>query len=230
MKPYAELVYYNQVSPIRKKGFTRLRDTFKLLEPEHIIELAGRNDYGPKSTAKLGQLSKLGDKLVSIIRKWLDMGHHSMVEFGDATFYFECSRTVLAEITRHRIASFQVESQRFTKYEEEDPDDLFYMPDGLTQEQEQELRASYVAALNTYIALRDQGVAPQDARYTLPNAMRTRIFMKANVREWRHVIKLRLDTAAQPEMRELMQQVYDQLVEVYPNALHGVLEGPRGNR
>ena len=85
-------------------------------------------------------------------------------------------------------------------------------------------------AFNKYLELRGDGVSPQLARYVLPNAMRTRLVMKANLRQWRHIIKLRLDTSAQPEMRELMQQIYDQLMDVFPNALHEVMDGERGVR
>jgi thymidylate synthase (FAD) len=84
--------------------------------------------------------------------------------------------------------------------------------------------------MELYRELRKKGVAPQIARYVFPNAMRTRLIMKTNVREWRHIIKLRTDKSAQPEMRELMLQVYDQLIDVFPNAMHGVLDGGRAVR
>jgi thymidylate synthase (FAD) len=228
VKPYAELLEYNQPSTIRRDGFTRIRDAFPGLgdNPERIIEFSGRWDYGQHNAAKLGQMSKLNGEMVPIIQKYLSMGHESMIEMGSATFFIECSRVVSHELIRHRIASYQQESQRFVKYDDESPEDIFYIPD----DNDDDYRQTLEDAFNKYLALRKDGVQPQLARYVLPNAMRTRLIMKANLRQWRHIIKLRLDTSAQPEMRELIQQVYDQLLDVFPNALAGTMDGERGVR
>lgn len=268
MKPYAELLEFNQPNPIRKPGFTRIRDAFPGLaefkvvpypmgdsdgtlnfgaihDPERIVEFAGRWDYGEKNAAKLGEMSKMKvqvdwgftgpavatakgssqpigpiyeEREVPIIQKYIDMGHQSMLEMADATFFIECSRVVSHELVRHRVASYQQESQRFVKYDDTD-EDMFY-DDGLD-------KTIYEDLLAEYNKLRKAGVSPQIARYVLPNATRTRLVMKTNLREWRHIIGLRLDKSAQPEMVELMQQVYDQLVDVFPNILYGVNDGGR---
>lgn len=261
MKPYAELLEFNQPNPIRIPGFTRIRDAFPGLgdwlsgpdgsvhgysDPERIMEFAGRWDYGENNARKLGETVKVYtenkngvpvmEQDVPIIQKYIGMGHESMIEMGDATFFIECSRVVSHELVRHRIASYQQESQRFVRYLDED-DDIWYSPDSMgIKEQEadwnayDEMSSAWVTAWKTYQSLLAKGVPKQIARYVLPNAMRTRLIMKTNIREWRHVIRLRLDKSAQPEMQELMQQVYDQLVMVFPNALHGVLDNGRGVR
>lgn len=278
MNPTAVLLYYNQVNPalagIKFRGVD-------LCEPEDIIEYAGRWDYGEKNAQKLGQKSKyrvakkldatnvevsangLGlrvpvteyeEQEMPIIQKYLAMGHESMIEMGDATFFIECSRVVSHELVRHRMASYQQESQRFTSYKDEKVEDLFFMPPeflddetSVWEEYEDPQGGSPVlidegvpvtdaveemlsSSKRFYEELMAAGIPKQIARYILPNAMRTRLIMKANVREWRHICRLRLDKSAQPEMRELMQQIYDQLVEIYPNAMHGVLDGERGVR
>lgn len=255
MTPYAELLEFNQPNPIKKEGFTRIRDAFPGLSstmimlhkgvyptnriggtypigeyynPERIVEFAGRWDYGEKNAAKLGENG--------IIRRWIDMGHESMLEMADATFFIECSRVVSHELVRHRIASFQQESQRFVKYDDERAEDLFYLPleiDGVGVEVKGDVTFPLPSIQNTldvYRALRKQGVAPQLARYVLPNSMRTRLIMKTNLREWRHICKLRLDKSAQPEMQELMAQIYDQLVDIFPNVMYNAIDGERGVR
>lgn len=266
MKPYAELLEFNQPNPVRKEGFTRIRDAFPGLNtavtvttgetpsdgafyahPERIMEFAGRWDYGENNARKLGETSKVkvnvgpdpdnkhrGDDFVDvevpIIQKYISMGHESMIEMGDATFFIECSRVVSHELVRHRIASFQQESQRFVKYVGIETDDDLYWPDGISDEARLHLERAYDAAGAAYMRMRDSGVSPQLARYALPNGFRTRLIMKTNIREWRHIIRLRLDKSAQPEMQELVQQIYDQLVDVFPNAMHGVLDNGRGVR
>ena len=274
MRPYAELLEFNQPNPIRIPGFTKIRDAFPGLSaglsgtkgpgsnvdygsyfhPESIMEFAGRGDYGEKNQRRLGETTKVKryavltqneagepeghknvtvsyEKEVPILQKYIDMGHQSMIEFGWATFYMEFSRVVLAELTRHRLASYQVESQRFVKYGQEGENiaDFFFFPD-VSEDDKIILAQEYESSYQAYIRMRERGVAPQDARYVLPNAFKTRMCMAANIREWRHILQLRLDKSAQPEMRELMQQVYDQLVMVFPNALYGVLDNGRGIR
>jgi thymidylate synthase (FAD) len=259
LKPYAELLEFNQPNPIRKEGYTRIRDQFlglkhkravldeddleyphvDIYDPERIMEFAGRWDYGPNNARKLGEMSKVrvpdpetGDVFeneVPIILKYLSMGHESMIEMGDATFFIECSRAVSHQLVRHRIMSIQQESQRFVKYDEAGSED-FYTPDGAGRDNDT-LRLYEEAigySIGYYRALRKAGVSPQEARYVLPNAMRTRMIVKANARQWRHVIKLRADTPAQPEMRELMNQIHEQLADIFPNAMKGALEGERG--
>lgn len=234
MKPYAELLEFNQPNPVRKEGFTRVRDAYPdlskrkdgltgnveggirlqhFLDPERIVEFAGRVDYGQKNATKLGT-----DK--TIISRWIDSGHHSMLEMAEATFFIECSRVVSHELVRHRLCNFQQESQRFVKYDDAD-EDAFFIPDG---EYGPDIEAQAGYALTIYKNLREKGVPAQIARYVLPNAMSTRLIMKANLREWRHIVNLRTAKAAQPEMQDLMWQVYDQLCEVFPNVMYKATE------
>lgn len=249
MKPYAELLEFNQPNPVRKPGFTRIRDSFPgLLEPavsdggqqyaipERIVEFAGRWDYGEKNARKLGETvliaSAVGSEDVSIIRKYIMMGHESMLEMADATFFIECSRVVSHELVRHRIASYQQESQRFVKYGDEPVGDMMYLPPQIEEDANalSSVADAYVGVVEIYKYLRSKGVAPQIARYVLPNAMRTRLIMKTNLREWRHICKLRLDKSAQPEMQELVQQIYDQLLDIFPNVMYNAIDGERGVR
>lgn len=182
-------------------------------EPLDLIEYAGRWDYGPRS------VSKMGDR--DIIRRWLASGEESMVEMVDATFLLTVSRVVSHELVRHRLASYQQESQRFVSYREEDPDDLFFLPPEVELDEEARLlfERAVGSALGTYNALVERGVSKQIARYVLPNATRTRIIVKANLREWRHILRLRLHTSAQPEMREVMRQVHEALQDEFGKVL-----------
>jgi len=198
--PSATLLAYNQINPDLD------RTEFPLYDPEDLIEYAGRWDYGTKSLQKMGNRD--------IITKWMGSGEESMIEMGDATFFIACSRVVSHELVRHRLASYQQESQRFVDYTAESIDDLFYVDPAL--EENEEYTTAIYASLGSYNTLRVAGVNKQLARYVLTNGMRTRIIMKTNFREWRHVLKLRMHTSAQPEMRLVARQIHDQLVEKFP--------------
>lgn len=186
------------------------------LEPTEIIEYAGRVDYGPNSLAKMGD--------PDIIQRWVKSGHESMIEMADATFEITCSRVVSHELVRHRIASYQQESQRYVRYDEEDPDDLFFIPPELPPTEALILEAAYEDALRAYKKLKVLGVKSQLARYVLPNGTRTRIIMKANLREWRHFCRLRCHPSAQPEMQTIANLILAELNSLYPEVFLDVTE------
>ena len=58
-------------------------------------------------------------------------------------------------------------------------------------------------AEEAYFNLLDWGCTPQEARSVLPNSLKTEVVMTANIREWRHFLKLRTAPEAHPQMREL---------------------------
>ena len=188
-----------------------------LAEPLDLIEYAGRWDYGEKSVAKMGDRD--------IIRRWIGSGEESMVEMVDATFLITCSRVVSHELVRHRIASYQQESQRYVKYDEEDPDGLFFTPEeveGAGAEAQAVFEAAMWSSLNAYKRLKAMGVKSQIARYVLPNATRTRVIAKMNLREWRHVLSLRMHKSAQPEMQVIANQIHDVLVDWFPEVFKDI--------
>lgn len=182
-----------------------------LYEPLDLVEYAGRWDYGPKSVAKMGDRD--------IIRRWIAQGHESMLEMVDVVFMVTCSRVVSHELVRHRMASYQQESQRYVKYDDEPVEDLFFVPpevEAAGADAVFEYNRAIEASLVTYNYLKRLGVKSQIARYVLPNATRTRITVKMNLRELRHVLKLRMHSSAQPEMREVANQMHDIVVDLFP--------------
>lgn len=71
-------------------------------------------------------------------------------------------------------------------------------------------------AEENYFTLLDIGCSPQEARSVLPNSLKTEVVMTANLREWRHFIKLRTAPAAHPDMRRVARMLYDLLSLRYP--------------
>lgn len=181
-----------------------------------IIEYSGRWDYGPKSVAKMGE--------PGIIGRWIKAGHESMLEMVDATFFIECSRVVTHELVRHRIASYQQESQRFVNYADETVEDLFVTMPHVSDHANHMMLMSYEDDLKAYKMLILNGVPKQEARYVLPNATRTRIIVKMNLREWRHVLRLRAHSSAQPEMQYVAKQILAILLDRYPEVFTDVQE------
>ena len=112
----------------------------------------------------------------------------------------------MAEITRHRLASFAIESQRYVNLSGDIAfiRPLFYKDGDRATDFWLECMKD---AEESYHFMQECGLLPEDARKVLPNSTATRIVMKANLREWRHVFGLRMSKAAYPEMRMLMREL-----------------------
>lgn len=133
-------------------------------------------------------------------------GHLSVYEHAYVQFRVEgISRACMAQLTRHRLVSFCVESQRYNRYDFTDSDDWCVIPPSI--EANPEARRLFVDGARKdsldYMALLEMGVKPEDARYKLPEAMKTNLVMTVNVRELFHILDMRMDKSAQWEIRGL---------------------------
>ena len=150
---------------------------------------------------------------VSALKHSAGAGHESVLEHAYFTFRISgVSRVLLAQLTRHRLASFSVESQRYVKLTDED---AFVYPEGLTPMQKSVFRNVYRNAMLNYEALVQAGVKPEDARYLIPQAAMTTIVMSCNARELKHILELRCCNRAQAEIRHMADEMYRL---VYPKA------------
>ena len=149
-------------------------------------------------------------------------------------------RDVLAEITRHRLASFCVESQRYVNESKDEGGikfirPLFYVPFDpafdYREHRDDEIGKAYHAsrswedamslAEDAYNRLIDMGMKNQDARKVLPNSTACTIFMDVNLRELLHIYHLRSSSAAYPEIRDLMRLMKEAVDKVLPGFLPG---------
>lgn len=152
-----------------------------------------------------------------LIERLIKSGHHAMLEFGWVAFRIRCSRVVSHELVRHRVASYGMRSQRFVN--ESDPQ-YFIPPEIAESRHSVYTRSIYENAMRTawniYRTLLESGITKQVARYCLPNACMTELVMAGNYREWRHICQLRCSKQAQPEMRDVANQILLVLKEIAP--------------
>lgn len=170
------------------------------------IEKAGRTCY--KSEDRITD-----ESAEAFVRKLIERGHESVLEHESITARFICDRGVSHEIVRHRLASYSQESQRYVRYNDDIEFINPHMPNAKAHEAWQELCER---AEETYKELLSYGVQPEQARSVLPNSTKTEIVMTANLREWRHFLKLRTAKAAHPQMRELTVPLLHELQERIP--------------
>lgn len=172
-------------------------------------EFAGRNCY-----ASHDRITE--DSYEGFQRGQINRGHATPQEFGDLTYDITTSRAVMAEQTRHRLASFCIESQRYIQ-EAKTGDITFIYPEWYDDSMSSAMwEASMKDAEAAYKFLISQGKKPQQAREVLPNSTACRIIMKANLREWRHFFTLRCAKAAYPAMRDLAKSMLIQAHDAVP--------------
>ncbi|WP_461209142.1 FAD-dependent thymidylate synthase [Desulfocurvus sp. DL9XJH121] len=177
------------------------------------IEAAGRTCY--KSEDKITPESGL--KFVKMI---VGRGHESVLEHASVTVRFVCDRGVTHELVRHRLAAYSQESTRYANYSRDRFGSeitvirpLFWAPGSPEYARWERAMADAEAA---YMELIEAGARPEQARSVLPNSLKTEIVMTANLREWRHVFKLRCSGPAHPQIREIMLPLLDEFARRMP--------------
>jgi len=142
------------------------------------------------------------------------------LEHFSFTVKFICDRGVSHEIVRHRIASYSQESTRYCNYSKGEfngeitvIEPCFLVPG--TTGYDIWYRACQMAE-QYYFSMLDWGCSPQEARAVLPNSLKTELVMTANIREWRHFLKLRTSPAAHLQMREVASLLLKELKQKVP--------------
>ena len=146
----------------------------------------------------------------------IEVGHLSCLRFGMAVFKIEgISRVCLSQLTRSVHLSYLVRSSRYC----DEGDAEFIRPEGFDK-----LDAQAQAAIENheqysrylYKALREAGMSKQDARFYLPQAQATELYVAGNYQAWLDFIKLRNTKHAQKEVRDVAAEIERQLQDIAP--------------
>lgn len=157
-------------------------------------------------------------------------GHESVIEHAFFTFSIEgISRACAQQLTRHRIASYTMQSQRYVDFEVPPDDVSAYDPfiremyvDPSFEEREADIIWETVSiCFDAYKELREMGTSAENARFVLPNACKTNIIVTMNARELRHFFSLRCCERAQWEIRTVADMMLWKCKEVAPILFKG---------
>ena len=143
---------------------------------------------------------------------------HHWSPFEHASFTFELngiSRVTQQQLTRHRMASFSIESQRYCNIEENE----VVVPSTIASDEAAVVlwNGAWEVAMEAYRGLLKLGIPMEDARYIIPEAMTGKIIVTMNARELYHFFKLRLAPSAQWEIRKLAGQMFTMLHNAWPD-------------
>ena len=141
----------------------------------------------------------------SALKHAVESGHTSVLEHAVFTFKIEgISRAALAQLTRHRLASFDVQSQRYVKlnnWKAVAPESIY------SSEFAEEAESCVEACMKLYQKMIDARIPAEDARYITPQAITTELVMTMNARELLHFFSLRTCNRAQWEIREMADEM-----------------------
>ena len=205
----------------QKNGNMRRNDNLKVTliahtpEPEKIIASAARLCYSSSDIESLME-GLTTEKTEAFIKKLADLGHQSPLEHCTFTFGIEgVSRSLLAQLTRHRIASYSVKSQRYVK---ENSFQYITPPSITANENCLDVYDKFMGyAQSVYDALVKLDIPAEDARYILPNACGTQIIMTFNIRSLLNFFELRCCNRAQWEIRQMADTMLGICKEIAPN-------------
>lgn len=189
------------------------------------LERCGRVCYKSEDKIADGTAEKF---IAGIIKR----GHEAVLEHASVTVKFTCDRGVSHEIVRHRMASFCQSSTRYCNYSSEKFGSEITVIEPLFLERGTDGWAIWENACleseEAYFSLLYSGRTPQEARSVLPNSLMTELVMTANIREWRHFLRLRCDKAAHPQMREVTLMLLDKLQKAVPVCFDDIAAECRG--
>ncbi|MBR3181566.1 MAG: FAD-dependent thymidylate synthase [Eggerthellaceae bacterium] len=171
-------------------------------DPERAVATAARLCYAPVGASELME-SLDEERIHKVLSTIMAGGHFSTLEHASYTFAIDgVSRALTHQLVRHRLASFNQQSQRYVKFTN-GLDTI--KPDTIAQNEEcnrlfDEMIEKTVEAYQAFVAA---GIPAEDARYILPNAAETKIVVTMNIRELMHFFTLRCCNRAQWEIRDL---------------------------
>ncbi len=210
------------------------------LSPEELVALSARLCYSRATVDDLSQRVAASDQS-AFVERIMSMGHESVLEHASFTFAMEgVSRVLLAQLTRHRLASFSVQSQRYVSYAGGFnyilPPQIEALGEEAVAEYDRQMAEMHRWYLGWQEKLQKGEGGNEDARFVLPGACETRLIVTMNVRELRHFFSLRMCARAQWEIRAVATQMHRMCLEVAPmlfaDAGPGCLRGrcPEGEK
>ena len=177
------------------------------------VETAGRTCYKSEDKITDGSAEKF-------VRNILKRGHEAVIEHGSITVRFICDRGVSHEIVRHRLAAYCQESTRYCNYSKDGfGGEITVIEPSWCSEGDPTYDVWKKACLRAELAYFDLmtiGCSPQEARSVLPNSLKTEVVMTADLREIRHFLRLRCNSAAHPDMRVVANLLLKECKSRYP--------------
>lgn len=147
------------------------------------------------------------DSYKKLLKNCINRGHESVLEHEKITIRMCCDLGVYKDLTRHRIASFSIESTRYCNYGKDKFENelKFIKPIYFDEGQKAELWLSICSEIEKhYMEMTKLKCTPDEMRMILPHSIAAEVTMTANIREWKHILDLRTKKMTHPSIRQLL--------------------------
>ena len=198
----------------------------KIIKPSfEILDCPDGNSI-LKKIEKIGRICyKSEDRITEtsatpFIKTLLSLQHESVLEHQNITVIITCDRGVSHELVRHRIASYTQASTRYCNYSNDKFGNEITVIKPLFWEETDPSYSLWKSANEylerVYMEMLQNKCKPEEARSILPNSLATEIVITTNLRQWRHILKLRTSNKAHSQMREVMIPLLNELKKLVP--------------
>lgn len=176
------------------------------------LEYCARTCYQSRADIKDMDFTK---KFVGAI---ISRGHESVLEHVSISVRVVCDRAIMAELTRHRHCAFSVESTRYCNYHKDKfgAELTFIDPDFESEAKYHSWKWVMQTIEDKYNRLIIDDISPEMARSILPNCLKSEMIITTNLREWRHILKLRCAVHSHPQVRGLCNELLREFRRLIP--------------
>lgn len=179
------------------------------------IERACRTCY--RSEGKITE-----DSYKNLIKNCLTRGHESVLEHEKVTVRIYCDIGSYKDLTRHRFASFSIESTRYCSYDKDKYGNEISIMNPVYIE-DKEIYDTWKKAMEDmekgYMKMKELGASTDMCREVLPHSTAAEYTMTANIREWKHIFSLRANSHVHPSIRQvtipLLKYFKEQMPDIF---------------
>lgn len=185
----------------------------KIIEPKIEIEKVDYNQIMKNLERACRTCYRSEDKITAeshktLLKNCVNRGHESILEHEKITIRMICDIGVYKDLTRHRHASFSIESTRYCNYGKDKFDNEIKFIEPVNIEKDTDLYKEWKKSLEEmekhYLNMTELGATPDQMRMILPHSTAAVVTMTANIREWKHILSLRCTKHAHPAVEQVM--------------------------
>lgn len=160
------------------------------------------------------------DSYKKLLKNCITRGHESVLEHEKITVRIYNDVGSYKDLTRHRFASFSVESTRYCSYDKDKyGNEISFMNPIYIENKEiyETWKKNMQEIENAYLKMKELGATTDECRLILPHSTAAEYTMTANIREWKHIFELRANNHVHPSIRQVMIPLLKYFKEQMPD-------------
>lgn len=203
----------------------------KIIEPTIEVEKVDYNKVMKNLERACRTCYRSEDKITeesykTLLKNCINRGHESILEHEKITVRIVCDIGVYKDLTRHRLASFSIESTRYCNYGKDKFENQIKFIKPVNIDKGTKLYNEWEKCCEEiekhYIEMANEGATPDQMRMILPHSTAALVTMTADIREWKHILSLRCTNHAHPAVEQVMIPLLLKFKENMPEIFEGI--------